>query len=223
MRLSKLEHTAVAALEDIKARDIKVLDVRKLTSLYDTMVLATAESARQTKALASNVQQKMKAAGARLVGVEGEQGGDWILVDFGDIVVHIMQPAVRQYYNLEELWAVAPAKRLAREASAKRPARVNGESRGARDSAARSAPTAARRGGVKAARPRSDEKTESDGARQRAPIRQATRPKQATSEAGAPPPPAPRSRRRATKTAGAAPPAEGVRRRRKPPSSDSSP
>jgi len=135
MRLNKLERTAVAALEDIKARDIRVLDVRKLTSLYDTMVLATAESARQTKALASNVQQKMKAAGARLVGVEGEQGGDWILVDFGDIVVHIMQPAVRQYYNLEELWAVAPTKRAARTAAARRPPRANGEVRAPRESA----------------------------------------------------------------------------------------
>jgi ribosome-associated protein len=113
MRLNKLEKTAVAALEDIKARDILILDVRKLTSVCDTMIVATAESARQTKALAANVQEKVKAAGSRVVGVEGEQSGDWVLVDCGDVVVHIMQPAVRQYYNLEELWSSAPAKRAA--------------------------------------------------------------------------------------------------------------
>ena len=108
MRLSKLEKTAVDALEDIKARDIVIFDVRKLTSLYDTMILATAESARQTKALASNVQEKAKAAGGKVIGVEGEQTGEWVLVDLGAIVVHIMQPAIRQYYNLEELWSHAP-------------------------------------------------------------------------------------------------------------------
>jgi ribosome-associated protein len=110
MRLNKLEKTAVAALEDIKARDIVIFDVRKLTSLYDTMILATAESARQTKALASSVQEKMKAAGGRILGVEGEQSGEWVLVDCGDLIVHIMQPAVRQYYNLEELWSHTPSK-----------------------------------------------------------------------------------------------------------------
>src|SRR6266700_3214236 len=105
MRLNKVGKTAVDALEDIKARDITVLDVRKLTSMYDTLVVASAESNRQVKALASHVRDKLKAAGATIIGVEGEQTGEWILVDAGDIVVHIMQPAVRAYYNLEELWA----------------------------------------------------------------------------------------------------------------------
>jgi ribosome-associated protein len=117
MHLSKLEQTAVDALEDIKARDILILDVRRLTSLYDTMILATADSARQTKALASNVQEKLKAAGGRVIGVEGEQSGEWILVDCGDIVVHVMQPAIRQYYNLEELWSHAPSRRAGQGAS----------------------------------------------------------------------------------------------------------
>jgi len=104
MRLNKIQKTAVAALEDIKARDITVLDVRKLTSLYDTMIIATAESSRQVKALAQHVREALKAAGGIIVGVEGEQSGEWVLVDGGDIVVHIMQPATRAYYNLEELW-----------------------------------------------------------------------------------------------------------------------
>jgi ribosome-associated protein len=104
MRLNKLGKTAVAALEDIKARDITVLDVRKLTSLYDTLIIATAESSRQVKALAQHVRDALKAAGATITGVEGELSGEWVLVDGGDIVVHIMQPATRAYYNLEELW-----------------------------------------------------------------------------------------------------------------------
>ncbi len=109
MRLDPLQKTAVSALEDIKARDIAVLDVRKLTSLYDALIIASADSNRQVKALAQHVRDKLKEAGATIVGTEGEETGDWVLVDAGDIVVHIMQPAVRAYYNLEELWA-PPAK-----------------------------------------------------------------------------------------------------------------
>ena len=116
MRLNKIQKTAVTALEDIKARDITVLDVRKLTSLYDTMIVATAESNRQVNALAHHVRDALKAAGATIVGVEGEESGEWVLVDGGDIVVHIMQPAVRAYYNLEELWAPPAAKRRPRAA-----------------------------------------------------------------------------------------------------------
>ena len=115
MHPEKLQRVAVAALEDIKARDIQVFDVRPQTSLYDTMVIASADSNRQAKALAHNVRDKLKEAGATILGVEGEQAGEWILVDAGDIVVHVMQPAVRAYYNLEELWA--PVRR-ARAASA---------------------------------------------------------------------------------------------------------
>ena len=105
MRHNKLTKVAVEALEDIKARDITVLDVRKLTSLYDTLIVASADSTRQVKALAQHVRDELKLAGATIVGVEGEQSGDWILVDAGDLVVHVMQPAVRAYYNLEELWS----------------------------------------------------------------------------------------------------------------------
>ena len=116
MRLNKLQQTAVTALEDIKASDIKVLDVRKLTSFYDTLIIASAESNRQAKALAHHVRDKLKEAGATVIGVEGEEAGEWVLVDCGDIVVHVMQPAVRSYYNLEELWDTSPAQRRAKAA-----------------------------------------------------------------------------------------------------------
>lgn len=112
MRLNALQKTAVTALEDIKARDIKVLDVRKLTSFWDSLIIASADSNRQVKALAHHVRDKLKEAGATIVGVEGEETGEWVLVDCGDIVIHVMQPAVRAYYNLEELWeSAAPARR----------------------------------------------------------------------------------------------------------------
>ena len=117
MRLSKLQRTAVEALEDIKARDIEVLDVRKQTSLCDTLVIATADSNRQVKALADHVRDRLKESGATILGVEGEQSAEWILVDAGDIVVHIMQPAVRAHYNLEELWAPRARARRPRQAS----------------------------------------------------------------------------------------------------------
>jgi len=115
MRIDKIVKAAVDALEDIKARDIVVLDVKKMTSLFDKVIIASADSTRQTKALANNVQEKLKALGARVYGVEGEQVGEWILVDLGGVVVHIMQPAIRQYYNLEELWT-PPARSVRRRA-----------------------------------------------------------------------------------------------------------
>lgn len=116
MRLNKLTKTAVTALEDIKARDIKVLDVRKLTSFYDTLVIASADSNRQVKALAHHVRDRMKEAGATVLGLEGEEAAEWVLVDCGDIVVHVMQPAVRAYYNLEELWETTASHRRAKAA-----------------------------------------------------------------------------------------------------------
>jgi ribosome-associated protein len=94
----------IAALEDIKAHDILAIDVRKVTAIFDWIVVASADSARQTKALSRHVRDRLKEAGAHIIGMEGEESGDWVLVDAGDIVTHVMQPAVRQYYNLEELW-----------------------------------------------------------------------------------------------------------------------
>jgi ribosome-associated protein len=111
MDTRKLEKIVVAALEDIKAKDIEVINTSKLTSLFDRIVIATGDSNRQTRALARNVQDKVREAGARVVSVEGEETGEWVLVDLGDIVVHIMQPTIRSYYNLEELWAGSSARR----------------------------------------------------------------------------------------------------------------
>jgi ribosome-associated protein len=104
MNANRLAEIAVSALEDIKARDITIIDVSPLTSLFECMIIASADSSRQTKALANSVQGKVKDAGGAIYGVEGEQTGEWVLIDCGDVVVHVMQPAVRQYYNLEELW-----------------------------------------------------------------------------------------------------------------------
>jgi ribosome-associated protein len=117
MRLNKLQKVAVSALEDIKARDIKVLDVRKLTSFYDSLIIASAESNRQVRALARHVREKLEEAGATILGVEGEETGEWVLVDCGDLVVHVMQPAVRAYYNLEELWDTSASQRRAKAAA----------------------------------------------------------------------------------------------------------
>ena len=94
----------IAALEDIKARDIQAIDVRKVTAIFDWIIVASAESARQTKALARHVQDTLRESGSAIVGTEGEGTAEWILVDAGDVVAHVMQPAVRQHYNLEELW-----------------------------------------------------------------------------------------------------------------------
>jgi ribosome-associated protein len=104
MDIRKMEKAVVAALEDIKGRDIVVLKVAHLSSLFERMIIASADSTRQVKALADNVQEKLKALGAHVLSVEGEQTGEWVLVDLGAIVVHVMQPTIRQYYNLEELW-----------------------------------------------------------------------------------------------------------------------
>jgi ribosome-associated protein len=117
----RLQKAAVGALEDIKAHEIEVFDVAHLTSMFDRVIIASADSARQLKALASHVQDKARTAGARVYGVEGEDGGDWALIDLGDIVVHIMQPAVRSHYNLEELWGQPkPRKPRARRRAAAR-------------------------------------------------------------------------------------------------------
>jgi ribosome-associated protein len=106
LNIEEKTQAVVAALEDIKANDITVLDTSKLSSLFERMVIASAQSTRQTKALADNVVEKLKQQGETVLGMEGEDPGEWILVDLGDVVVHLMQPAVRAYYNLEELWSV---------------------------------------------------------------------------------------------------------------------
>ena len=116
MRLDRLVKTIVGALEDIKGRDIVVLDVRRMTALFDKVIVVSGDSARQNKALANHVQEKAKALGATVHGIEGTDTGEWVLLDLGAVVIHIMQPAIRQHYNLEELWgkaATVPKRRAA--------------------------------------------------------------------------------------------------------------
>ena len=108
IRLDKATRAAVDALEEVKARDIAVFDVRKMTAFFDKVIVATGDSNRQCRALAGRVQEFVKAAGGKVYGIEGEKTGEWVLVDIGATVIHIMQPAIRQYYNLEELWAPQP-------------------------------------------------------------------------------------------------------------------
>ena len=101
----------VDALEDVKAQDITVLDTGKLTSLFERMVIASGTSNRQTRALVDNVRVKLKEAGVYVGNTEGEDTGDWVLLDLGDVIVHVMLPAVRAHYNLEELWGAGEAAR----------------------------------------------------------------------------------------------------------------
>lgn len=111
MDTAELTRIAVDALEEIKGKDITVLDVRHLTSLFDAMVVASGDSTRQVKALADNVREKIKEAGGDILGTEGEQAAEWVLVDAGSVVVHVMHPVTRQHYNLEELWGAAASHR----------------------------------------------------------------------------------------------------------------
>ena len=111
MEIKQLENIIIDALEDVKATDIEVINTSKITPMFDRVIVASAESNRQTRALANNVQVKVKAAGGEVVGSEGEDSGEWVLVDLGDVVVHIMQPAIRAHYQLEDLWASTPALR----------------------------------------------------------------------------------------------------------------
>lgn len=108
MDIRKLQRTIVDALEDVKAQDIEVFNTEELTSLFDRVIVASGTSNRQTRALASSVRDSVKAAGFDVRNPEGEETGEWVLVDCGGAVVHIMQPPIRAYYRLEELWGAKP-------------------------------------------------------------------------------------------------------------------
>lgn len=110
MNSDQLSALAVAALEDVKARDIKVLDVRHLTTITDYMIIASGTSDRHVKSLAERVIERAGEAGVRPYGVEGQEKGDWILVDLQDALVHIMQPETRDFYNLEKLWDISESR-----------------------------------------------------------------------------------------------------------------
>ena len=110
MDIRKLQRAVVDALEDVKAQDIKVFNTTEQTSLFDRVVIASGTSNRQTRALASSVEDKARELGVKMIAREGDETGEWMLVDLGDVVVHIMQPAIREYYNLEEIWGSNPVR-----------------------------------------------------------------------------------------------------------------
>ena len=109
--LETMKAAVIDALEDIKGFDITVMDVRKLTNMTSYMIVCSATSSRQAKAIGDNVREKMKEKNYAIRGTEGEKEGEWVLVDLNDIVVHIMVPTTRAYYNLEQLWGDAEARR----------------------------------------------------------------------------------------------------------------
>jgi ribosome-associated protein len=141
MDLKQKQRMVVDALEDIKGRDIQVYDTARMPSMFERVVIASGDSNRQVRALADSVQDKIREAGSRVYGVEGEASGEWVLVDLGDVVVHIMHPTVREFYNLEEVWGAktvrmkAAAKPVA--AARKKPAKKPAASRKPRAKAAR--------------------------------------------------------------------------------------
>ena len=106
-----LTDIAVAALADMKAVNVKVLDVRKLTDVADTMIVATGTSDRHVKSIADRVVERCRQAGHRPYGVEGQREGEWVLVDLQDLIVHVMLPRIREFYGLEKLWDLRPAQR----------------------------------------------------------------------------------------------------------------
>lgn len=138
MDIRSKQRAVVEALEDVKGRDIVVFNVAKQTAYFERVVIASGDSTRQVNALATHVQEKLKALGAKIHGVEGRRNGEWVLVDLGDIVVHVMHPAVRSHYNLEELWGgkevklKAPARAKPKPAARKKKAKARARGKAAR-------------------------------------------------------------------------------------------
>jgi ribosome-associated protein len=113
MNSEQLSELIVTALDDVKAKDIVTLDVRNMTTVTDYMIVASGTSNRHVRALVENVAEQAREAGHRAIGVEGEEGGEWVLLDLQDALVHVMLPAVREFYNLEKLWSLGASSDLA--------------------------------------------------------------------------------------------------------------
>ncbi len=110
MNIQKQQRIVIDALEDAKAQDIKVYNTTELTSLFDRVIIASGTSSRQTRAIAGHVADQARRRGIEVIACEGEDSGEWVLIDLGDIVVHCMQPAVRAHYHLEEIWGAKPVR-----------------------------------------------------------------------------------------------------------------
>ena len=108
LSLDDLQNIVINALEDIKGQNILVFNAQPLTSMFDRVIVVSGTSNRQTRAMAKNLHDQVKQVGGQVYGAEGEETGEWVLVDLGDIIVHIMQPAIRDYYRLEEIWGKYP-------------------------------------------------------------------------------------------------------------------
>jgi ribosome-associated protein len=143
MDLRTKERAVVDALEDIKGYDIVVYNTAALPTMFERVVIASGDSNRQVRALADNVRDKLEALGARVYGVEGTDASEWVLVDFGDLVVHVMHPTVRGFFKLEEIWGGKPVKLPAaapkqkapprrKKAAAKKPAKPRPRGKAAR-------------------------------------------------------------------------------------------
>jgi ribosome-associated protein len=138
-----LVRTITTALDDMKAVNVRVMDVRGVTDIADCMVIASGNSDRHVRSIADRVVERSKAAGFRPFGREGERDGEWVLVDLNDVIVHVMLPRVREFYGLEHLWeprAPAPAEPVARKKKTSRPAAKKTSTRAPRKSATRRSP-----------------------------------------------------------------------------------
>ena len=149
--VQKLQRTIVDALEDVKAQDLVVFDTEHLSSLFERVIIASGSSNRQTKALAASVRDKVRNAGFGKPRIEGEDNGEWIIVDCGPVVAHIMQPNIRQYYHLEEIWGEKPVRLKfgAPKPAAPKPKAVVEKKPAAKKAAAKKAP--AKSAGAKSA------------------------------------------------------------------------
>ena len=167
----RLQRAIVDGLEDVKAQDIQVYNTEHLSPLFERVIVASGTSNRQTKALASSVRDAVREAGFPKPRIEGEENGEWIIVDCGAAVAHIMQPAIRQYYHLEEIWGDKPV-RL--KFGAPKPAEASPPPKPAAKKTAKKAPTSAARSGTTATKATA-KKTGATGGTSRAPAKSANK------------------------------------------------
>ena len=137
MDLRAKERLVVEALEDVKGYDIQVFNTARLPSMFERVVIATGTSNTQVRALAERVQERIREQGSRVYGVEGESSGEWVLVDLGDVVVHIMHPTVREFYNLEEIWGGKPVRKKSEIKTPKKKAKAKARAKAPRRRAKR--------------------------------------------------------------------------------------
>ena len=137
MDLRTKERLVVEALEDVKGYDIQVFNTARLPSMFERVVIATGTSNTQVRALAERVQERVREQGSRVYGVEGESSGEWVLVDLGDVVVHIMHPTVREFYNLEEIWGGKPVRKKSEPKAPKKKAKAKARAKAPRRRAKR--------------------------------------------------------------------------------------